>query len=389
MSTRSRAHDAPGLLAATELQFVRALGWLARAPSEARIGLETGDDVVVESSTVRISEQDKSSLQDTGHPFTDRSKALWKTLAIWADDAREDRPFSDRLYLLVTNRPVPDCLARRLSFARDVQSSETSAAEIRRYASELPPSLRTFAQPILTLDDPSLAQLIRSIQLCDGSDLALTDHAGEIASLLHFPPKFGDPSILIDALSGWLRRHCRDCWSAGQPAWIERASFDHQYHAIVENLRLDRSRERAANLIPIDPASKEEARSKLFAQQLLLIAAEDEDVDNALICYLRFGRERFRLTEIGDISELDWNTFFSQLEERWQRLVRACTSERGTSDDEELGRVIFRRTADDGFRGDLAGQRTTAEYFTSGGYHRLADDSLVWWHPKFFERFKP
>ncbi|MCB1055256.1 MAG: hypothetical protein KDD11_07050 [Acidobacteria bacterium] len=150
-----------------------------------------------------------------------------------------------------------------------------------------------------------------------------------------------------------------------------------------------RTKERAANLIPVDPTQKEEARSRTFVRQLILVAAEDPDIDHALICYLRFATERIRLAEVGDVTELDWIAFFSDLEERWRRVARVHTSDRSISDEEALGRTILRKTVDDGFCAHLAGQQTTAEYFTSGGYHRLADDERVWWHPSYSDKVKP
>jgi hypothetical protein len=99
--------------------------------------------------------------------------------------------------------------------------------------------------------------------------------------------------------------------------------------------------------------------------------------------YLRFGSERLRLIEIGDITERDWDEFFDNLHERWERIVRQNQPEIDSIDEKTIGRTILRQTVDEGFRADLAGSRTSSEYFTSGGYHRLADDSAIWWHPGF------
>lgn len=40
-------HAAPGSAAAFSYQFERALLWLAKSPSGARVGIETADDVAI------------------------------------------------------------------------------------------------------------------------------------------------------------------------------------------------------------------------------------------------------------------------------------------------------------------------------------------------------
>lgn len=384
MSAPKGKHDAPGLLAATELQFLRALDWLARAPVEARVGLETGDDVVVEGSEGRqVSEQDKSSVKLVGHPFTDRSTALWKTLAIWASQAQAGEHSDATLLLLVTNRPVPECLARRLSDANERSAITSCVEELLQVASDPPEPLALSCSVLRTLGRPALGELVRRIHLCDGSELPIDSQATQVAAQLHFPRTLGDPLVLLDALLGWLHRTCYVLWSQGKQAWIERSQFDHQYHAIVFQIRRDRTSERAARLIPLDPADLAQSRARSFVRQLLLVDADDSDIDNAIASYLRFGTERLRLIEAGDITETDWDDFFGNLFERWQRIARQHQGLMTREDAKEIGRAILRTTADNGFRADLAGKRTSSEYFTAGGYHRLADDSTIWWHPAY------
>jgi hypothetical protein len=378
-------HNAPGLLAGIEFQFLRALDWLARAPAEARIGLETGDDVVVESPSggPRVSEQDKNSTKSSGHPFTDRSTALWKTLAIWARLVQEGKYTKDTVFLLVTNRPVPQCFARSISDAADTASIAFCVDQILQTAANPPEALAPFCSTLINVGRESLAELVARVHLCDGTQLLLDEHIAQIASHLHFPPTVGDPRLLVDALSGWLHRQCLELWRNGESAWIERTHFDRQYHAVLSQTRRDRTSERAASLIPLDSKELTSARARTFVRQLLLVDTEDPDIDDAVAAYLRFGTERLRLIEIGDITEVDWETFFANLTERWKRISRSCIRDMTPADETAIGRTILRQTVEQGFKAELAGRQTSTEYFTNGGYHRLADDSSVWWHPTY------
>ena len=88
MTTLSQ-HSASASNAGFTYQFERALYWLAQSPAGSLIGIETDDDVTVCSNDSKLLEQDKHSVRADSHPFADRSKDLWNTLATLRD--RGDR----------------------------------------------------------------------------------------------------------------------------------------------------------------------------------------------------------------------------------------------------------------------------------------------------------
>lgn len=385
MESRSRSSDAPGLLAATDFQFLRALRWLACTPSGSYVGLETGDDVVIQGpSGHTILEQDKSSLKTIGHPFTDRSEALWKTLALWADKESRGELEEETVLLLVTNRRVPNCLARRIGHARDSTAVNACVDELWTVLSDPPSTIKSYCKKLEKIPRPTISRLLTRIKLCDGAEFHVDDLIDALSSELHFPPSLKDPKLVVFTLSGWLHTVCLEKWHRGERAWVKSDQFNAQYHAVLDQIRRERTLERAAILIPLDPLDIEQVRTRVFVSQLLMVAAEDPDIDEAIACYLRFNSERLRLTEIGDITERDWTTFFDNLQQRWRRIVRLNRTSSKTSK-AEVGQQILRDTVDQGYLAHLAGQQTSAEYFTSGGYHRLADDKEVWWHPNFRE----
>src|ERR1039458_4963964 len=113
-------HSAPGPAAGYAYQFERALNWLAQKDAGASIGIETADDVEVRNSdSTAVLEQDKHSILELAQPFGDRSKGLWNTLAIWVEAIDSgQKSIESTSFLMVTNKAVPECIARRIARAR-------------------------------------------------------------------------------------------------------------------------------------------------------------------------------------------------------------------------------------------------------------------------------
>lgn len=112
-------HSSPGSNAGFSYQFERALYWLAKSSAGSTVGIETDDDVAVRGSDAsQLLEQDKHSIQKDAEPFADRSKDLWNTLAIWVEavDAKQVA-LDTATFLMVTNKVLPECLAKQISRA--------------------------------------------------------------------------------------------------------------------------------------------------------------------------------------------------------------------------------------------------------------------------------
>ena len=129
-------HSAPGSNAGFSYQFERALFWLAQSPSGFVIGVETDDDVAVRGTDgLQLLEQDKHSIRDNAKPFGDRSKDLWNTLATWIDalDTGEVAAETTR-FLMVTNKVLPECIARNISLAESEAQVTACIAELESSA---------------------------------------------------------------------------------------------------------------------------------------------------------------------------------------------------------------------------------------------------------------
>ncbi len=345
------------------------------------MGLETGDDIVIGGEGVRPTrEQDKNTIGENS-PLTDRSVPLWKTLAIWTKAERSGQLLATSCLLLCTNRAVPrNSLVVRLAEAKSDDELDRCIGELKDIAHKSSASISLYCAEI-SRDWTTVREVIKRLSLCDASEFDPALAAAEVADRLHIPDGI-DYQHIADGLAGWLHRLCYDHWQRRQPALIPRSAFDNQYHAILDLLRRRRILERPAWDIPLATSERDAARSEFFFEQLIAIKLNDEGLEAAVDNYLRFRTERLRLSAEGDLTADDWKTFFSALVERWSR-IRRRSSSGPCSDDVGLGRTIYDETVENGHRELLAGAPTQGEYMTSGGYHRLADDSHVSWHPRY------
>ena len=200
-------HSAPGCAAGFIYQLERALYWLAKSPAGFVIGIETDDDVVAKGPDgERTQEQDKHSIQDGAKPFGDRSTDLWKTLSIWLQAlvAGEVTPEHTR-FLMVTNKTLPDCLAKRIANAENPDGIDACIAELEKIGKKPSDTIATYVKTVLLPSSRSyLKKLIDNCELSDASGNASGSKLRKkTVSLLQIPEwcsSFTDS--IVDELSG-------------------------------------------------------------------------------------------------------------------------------------------------------------------------------------------
>lgn len=382
-------HSAPGSNAGFSFQFERALYWLTTSSAGSVVGIETDDDVAVrESDEGQVLEQDKHSIQEKAEPFGDRSKDLWNTLAIWIEavDSKEV-VCGTTLFLMVTNKVLPDCVAKKISMAKSDAEIDASILALEKSAKSPPEKIKSQVDRVLRpLSRDNLRKLIRRCRLIDASN----DAAGEglrakTIGHLQLPDWCTSyaPSIL-DELLGWMHRTALANWQQQKPTWIKRDHFVNQLHAIIDLRRRKISRERAAHLIPVCDEKIGKEKESWFVKQLHLITDDDSVVDTSIREYIRCNIEKARLSAEGNITDDDWLSFESTLLERWEKIRARIMRMKQGNLEENIGFEIFVDTTESHCE-KLAGEDTEQVYLTSGTYHRLAEMVRVGWHPRFEE----
>jgi hypothetical protein len=388
----SDLHSAPGPAAGFEYQFERALNWLARTDAGTSVGVETGDDVVVRNAaSSNVLEQDKSSTREAAQPFGDRSKDLWNTLAIWIGGIESKaRPVESTMFLMVTNKTVPECLARRLARATADPDIDGCIEELVKAGAKPPRHITEQIERVLRPESrKTLRNLIPHIELTDASDgAAYADLRKSTVAHLQLPSSCSTFSDSIaNELSGWLHATVMSSWQDQQPAWVERQHFVDQLHAILEKRKRQITRERAAFLIPLTDDKVGGEKGRPFVKQLYLVSDDDAVIDTAIREFIRCNIEKARLSKEGNVTDDDWNVFQDALVSRWKKIRSRITRMKGQSQEADIGFEIFTETAES-HREKLAGSDTEQVYLTSGTYHLLADLLTVGWHPLYEARMK-
>jgi ABC-3C protein len=380
-------HSAPGANAGYTYQFERALYWLAKSTAGAVIGIETSDDVAVkEQNGTLVLEQDKHSVRTDAKPFGDRSKDLWNTLAIWINalDSAEISAASTQ-FLMVTNKVLTDCIAKRISSAQSSEQVDTCIEGLEKVGKAPSELISKMVERVLRQDSrETLRSLIKKCEVIDAQNASDgTELRKSTVSQLQLPEWCSAQSdSIVNELSGWLQKLVLTLWREQRPAWIERDKFVNQLHAIINLRKRQLNRERAENLIPVSADKIGEQRSRPFVRQVFLVTEDEEIANTAIREFIRCNIEKMRLSEEGNVTDEDWRAFETTLESRWQKIfVRVLRMSKETSE-EDVGFEIFTETTE-GHRENLAGSSTEQVYLTSGTYHRLADVIRLGWHPRF------
>jgi hypothetical protein len=380
-------HSAPGSAAGYTYQFGRALSWLAIGSGNFMVCIESLDDVSVEMVDGSILlEQDKYSTQETGNPISDHSVALWKTLSLWADFLIEtDKQYK---FLLVTNRPVTaNSIIRRISDAETEEQISSIVQELMKIAHSPSDTIEVFCKKVCTCEYEVLRQLIKQTRL-SSSDSAGTEWETiciDIITCLRLPTPLVDQSrSIINELLGWVIQNCMHAWQSRKPAAITSQAFFNALDRVRERRRRQRVTARSPKEVPITPDDLAGIGNEMFVEQLKLIDSPGETIDDAINDFIRYGKEVIRLTESGEYTPRDWEEFETELEARWKRIFERIQRLHDHEEERRRGERAYHETTTD-YYARLKGESTEYSYFTSGAYHRLADELEVGWHPRFSE----
>lgn len=388
----STAHDASGTASGFVYQFDRALEWLALSPAGCRVGIETGDDVVVVnadgSSTL---EQDKHTVREGTTHFGDRSKELWNTLKIWMEAvATQSVSLDSSRFMMVSNRRVPQGIALEISAATTDDQAIACIGRLKEAAIN-PPD--TSAAAMAKVLEPGAEKILHGIilrcEVVQGNDgsASKTLRASTVANLQLPDWCTGYADSIVDELTGWLQGQVQSSWESRQPAWVERNHFVNQLHQVIEARRRLRTRERAANLIPVYDEAIGQEKGSVFVRQVYLVTDDDSAVESCIREYIRCNIEKNRLSEEGNITDQEWLSFEADLHSRWEKIQQRNKRLGKNSPEEEVGFKVFTETTEE-HRGILGGLQTEQVYLTAGSYHRMANALHVGWHPRYEELLK-
>lgn len=381
-----KSHSAPGPSAGYGYQFERALYWLARSPAGAVVGIETDDDVAIRTGAASLWEQDKHSIADGAEPFGDRSKDLWNTLNIWLDAIEESRADVETTrFLMVTNKALPECLAKTIGSAASANEAGDCIAGLERAAEDPPEKIATLTDRVLRSESrDALIKLIQNTELVDATSGAGAPQVRNDTMASLQLPSWAVPTAesILHELAGWIHACTLAAWRENKPAWIARDHFVNQLHAILDNRKRKIIRERAEYLIPVSDDTVGGEKGRQFVKQLFLVTEDPVLVDSAIRDFIRCSIEKLRLSKEGNITDDDWRAFQVALRSRWEKIRARVLRLKQNHPPNDVGFEILTETTEN-HRERLAGSETDEVYLTSGTYHLLAELLEVGWHPEY------
>jgi hypothetical protein len=366
-------------------QLDRAFSYLASAGPREKIAIEYIDDVSVhvENQTAAlVQEQNKNSIQPKATVLGDRSHALWHTLEIWLNQIKENPTGICSRYVLATNKPVSSPLASLIKLQPRTASRLVDLVASMRVTGKAPKGQKTKIQAtidtVLSFSDAELTKLLSRVEVTDSVPVIDLD---QLANGFGIPSAF-DTETVLNSLRGWMITSLRMSWGAGLPGMIGRASAITQCRQIESHMARQRLMPRPASEVPVTAPDRVSAQSRPFVDHLQRISAGDEDIYEAIDHFVQFNLEKHRLALTGEIPDSEWHERSRRLTDRWTRIMRAHKRNHAGKSREEIGTGVLEETTYH-HREPLFNSECNELYMTSGHYHRLADDSDIWWDPEF------
>jgi hypothetical protein len=390
--------EASAKIAGYIFQFERALYRLFSSELEiTTVGIETDDDVVEiaqdESGEVLIKfEQDKHTVQETGHPYQDSSKNLWHTLHIWLEAMQGVRKkYGNVTYCLVTNKEVPiSAFAKNIGTANDDIAIDACIVDIRNYAKNAAGEVAAKIKAVAAFSNDDLHFLIKNLLLMDefGTASGATPKNATI-QLFHLPPDIAEKGLdIYQSVLGLLVDACQEGWKKKQPVWITKDVVAERLQSVIATHRMARYVDQPLFSTSYKQYLNADGNSHYFLKQLQHLGADSSMCDRALSHYWGFYAERIRLQSEGDILPKAWNERNSQLHERREMIGESVKLEADMDVSRDvLAKRILAKTIVGDYMAPLGLHKTSNAYFTSGNYHDLANQPehtyFIHWHPKF------
>lgn len=370
-------HAAAGPYLGFALQPVRLCYHLLSSPRGSSVSLEYVDDVAVHyADGTLLLEQCKSALSH--NPISDWSEDLWKTFANWLDAVetqKVDRAKTS-FHLYVTPQK-PGKLSAAMHAAVDSKAVEALVKQVKDQLKKKADTPKCIAHVQKFLDAADALRLaVVGKATVSATD---SDPLEPLRELLR--PTVAEASIDVICASaiGQAKEAADKCIRRRIPALVDVAEFRRNFHAFVQQNNM-------AGYLPTFTAvpSKDAAKALLtsrpvFARQLQLISASDEQQLRAASDLMRTSGDKVKWADQGlvfDGTFKDWEDTLLRKHDAAQSEVWDTYSEKTQ---EAQGRIVYSRCAAMEVPLD---SRAVPGHFTHGGFNDLADRRELGWHPE-------
>lgn len=384
-------HEAKPSMAGFCYQFTRAITHLLN-PKITEVSIETLDDVSYEDGNLMVLEQDKHTLKDGKNVFSNRSKNLLGTLLYWLKAVcGKEIDLTSTRFCLVTNSDIElKGFVKIIDEAKDVKSAESVVTQIlndtgkSEYAKELVAYVNEKEER-----KHLFCEVVANISVC------VNEKEEDAVRLIeaNIPDGFqGKEQFVYQSALGWIVRRFGENVRNAKPICISHREFITYWQNVLLELKRSSGRERMAHLIALTDEEKKREYGSTFVKQIELVDHIDGEIAEAIIDYLKFRKEKLRLTDGGNILPDHWIDYFAKLEEHWKssrgKFIGPKTLFKDEAEKMAVGRKVMVDTLNSAYHEYLARELTDQPYMTKGGCHMLSNDLRIGWHPDYPERLK-
>lgn len=390
MTTFSAGPQALGYL----YQARVALLLLLQAPDESRLKVEAMDDIELHDA---LAENSLALVQlkhhTTAATLTDASADLWKSLRVWAEQAKSHSfvVADTRIMLLTTAKVNPGSVAAMLAESgRDVDKAESKLMSIASSSENeaLDPAFAAFRS--LT-PAQRRALLSKTYIIAEQANIAGTRK--RIEQLLRLSVRAQYLSAFADRIEGWWNDKVVLHLLAKDPATVDGISgFELHEHvaSAAESFHTES--------LPVDfedsllnDADIEASRSRQYVKQLEAINSSSKTIRKAILDHHRAYNQRHRWLKDGLLYVDELEKYEARLRDEWERFFEHHCDGVAPYDSTALiesgKRVLRWAELECSLR---IRPRVDAEYVRRGCFHILADRSPpeVYWHPHFLAQMQ-
>lgn len=390
MAKPRKSSSVPGQALGFSLQFTKMTELMARPGAGNEVEFEGLDDLTLKTPDGHLTlYQAKSALES--NPLADRSVALWKCLANWADTVSREKLSAEKLKLVfyVSNPVSPGAWARSLDHARTEAEADVALAQVRdglwgpapafslkgKVAKELAPEADRF----FAASDSVRRTVVRSFTV----EIVKDDIHADLAAIV----RFVDPRRHADVLShacAWTKRRVDELVAQRKPARISADEFQRE---MVAYIRKFNERAILRTFAPAGPSQQEAEQLKLrtFVRQLELLGLDYTEQMEAISDFYRAAIDRTQLGDSGEVHSSSLDDLDATLTRSWKNISRQQEIALKGHPDEARGEMVYRECIKQHV---LVENHQPLDHFIPGCYHVLADDVKLGWHPNYQQLLK-
>jgi hypothetical protein len=371
--------------------FFALLTLIAQETDNAAVGIEQLDDVELKVDGHSLLYQLKHSISSAPPPITLKSKALWKTVKVWADilptltlsettfhlvtvaELKLDSPLLALASLSIDRTELVEAMAQEAQRVLDARAAASKAGKAIPHGDRVEGCLAFIA-----LTETDRLNLLRRAVIQQGSPTVAEIEERIAGNLKLLPPD--QRLIVARRLIEWWDRQIVYSLCGKRERVISRSELQHQISAIVSDIEQDK-------LVPdFELASPPEDYQPdgMLARQVKLVDGKKSDLAKAIREEWKAREQRAKWLNGNPTMASTINDYDRLLEEYWSdqhdKMVEEC-SELDDGGKCKAGLTILRWTHDEApgvVRPIAAGWN--AAYYVRGSYQVLAIDLKVGWH---------